>query len=225
MIKSFTANPVYIDQGSDDSTTLSWSTTRGSLVMLDGMVVQESGSKQLFPKETTIHTLNASGEMADSNQVTVFVLPSDQINRAINHPIVASTTTRGFVPQAAVDGDSTTFWLSGAAATQWIYVDLGSPFEIIRIVLHWGKTYSKVYHLQALNEAGVSSSIFSNYSGDGGVDDIVGLPTKGRYVRLLCIAKSMSDSGYVLKEMQVYGKKVIPSVVSGSADQIPRQFE
>lgn len=219
-IKSFIADPVDLDLGSGDSTLLRWSATSGSMVTLDGLPVENSGSRSVAPAQTTEYTLIAAGEETDTLRVTVWVLPSDQINRAFNCPVQVSASERGNQPSWAVDGDTLTAWRSGPTGSQWINIDLGSMHQINRVLLHWGRCYGVVYHLQSLDEAGKMATVYSNTKGDGGIDDIGGLNGSGRYLRLLCITKSRSDSALVLDEFEVYGSRWATGV-EGSDDGIP----
>jgi lysophospholipase L1-like esterase len=225
-IRSFTADPCYLDLGGGDSTLLKWETKSGSTVKLDGMEVDPIGSKTETPTETTTYTLIANGEISDTSRVTVFVLPSDQINRAFGKPVKASSTERGVQAQWAVDGDTSTVWKSNTAPSQWIQIDLGANFDVKRVVLIWGKTYGVLYHLQTPDANGqIRKRIYSNTHGDGGVDDVNGLNEPTRLIRMLCLTKSNPDSGLVLKEFQVYGVKSSPSNVGRSAGTVPLSCE
>ena len=205
-IKSFNANPPALDIGIGDSSKLSWSATQGSIVTLNGIPVEKTGTKYVSPSSTTTYTLITSGDVIDTGYVTIKVVEPEKINRILNHKIIASSTARGFQPESAVDGDTTTFWYSENPNTQWINVDFGRTIELNRVVIKWGSIYSVLFHLQLLSEDGLSKTIYSKSNGEGGIDDITGLSATGKAIRLLCITKNKSDSGYVVKEFEVYGK-------------------
>jgi acyl-CoA thioesterase I len=202
LIKFVSADPPILDAGLGDSTEISWETTNGSTVIFDGETVDQNGSKTVTPTITTTYTIIASGVDNDTTEITVQVLPSDIINRALNHPVTASSTAADFPPEFAVDGDEQTLWQSEGANTQWFYVDLGKMVEINRIVIKWGDNFSTLFHIQGLDTNNVTQIIHSDAAGDGGVDDITGLSSVVRYVRLLCIKGG--EAGYALKEFEVY---------------------
>ncbi|MBN1782692.1 discoidin domain-containing protein [bacterium] len=201
-IKLFTAVPAVLDQGSGASSELMWQTSSGSVAFLDGKPVGASGSKTVTPLVSTTYTLTAGGTNADTSLFTVQVLPSDSINRALNHPITASSTERGFLPESAVDGDTVTCWQSAGINTEWINVDLGQVFEINRIVIDWGDRYATLYHLQGMDEENNIVTLYSEAGGDGGLDDIRGLSGRARYIRLLCITNN--GTGCAVHEFGVY---------------------
>lgn len=72
MITSFKAEPEVIEKG--QTSLLSWTTSPGSSVMLDGNPVNENDSLEVSPDTTTIYTLSAAGDVTDSSKVTVEVL-------------------------------------------------------------------------------------------------------------------------------------------------------
>ena len=210
IIKEFSADPVMLDEGWDFSSLLRWRTSSGSSVTLDGIPVAAEGTAWRTPTSSTTYTLLAGGEATDAATVTVYVLPSQQINRALNHLSKASATERGYTSASAVDGDTATVWKSPVQAFQWIYVDFGRTWEVTRVVVRWGPTYATTYHVQVLDSVGASKNAYSTTAGDGGTDDITGLHHAGQYVRLLCTAKNTADSGYAVSELEVYGEP--PSV-------------
>jgi acyl-CoA thioesterase I len=226
-IKSFTADPPVLDEGSDASCTLKWATTSGSTVKLDGIGVDATGSKTVSPKKTTTYTLAASGDENHTSSLTVAVLPPDQVNRAASRPVVAAASTGGSQPQWAVDGDTATAWLSGKTGSQSFYADLGAVFDIKRVVLIWGKTYGILYHMYTLDALdGDTRKLKSEYAGNGGTDDQSGLSQSGRWVKLTIISRNNIDSALVLKEIEVYGTK--PGTGMGGKTEAPsgpRRFE
>jgi acyl-CoA thioesterase-1 len=207
-IKSFSAYPPFLDEGSGDSSELRWFTTTGSAAALDGEAVEANGFKTVAPSKTTVYTLAVSGEENHTSTVTVAVLPPDQINRAASRPVVTASSSGGSLPEWAVDGDTATAWLSGKTGSQSFYVDLGTTFDIKHAALVWGGTYGVLYHLYAMDALGAESrKITSQYNGDGGTDDHTGLDQTGRWVRMTCITKSNRDSALVLKEIRIYGTR------------------
>jgi beta-glucosidase len=118
-------------------------------------------------------------------------------------PVFASSYEGGNAPGAALDGRTNTRWSSQFSDPQWIYVDLGAPAAVSRVVLNWEAAYATAYHIDVSNDATSWNSIYSTTSGKGGVETLT-ISGTGRYVRLYGTARA-SGYGYSLWEFQVYG--------------------
>ena len=223
LVREFTVTPIMLDEGVGDSCLLRWRASKGSAVRLDGVPVGPDSSAYRTPWVTTTYTLVAEGEVVDTATLTVQVLPPGQINRALYHTAKASTTERGYAPASAVDGDTMTVWKSAASLFQWIYVDLGATYTVERVVIHWGPFYGTTYHIQALDSSGASTNVFSTTAGDGGTDDVSGFNRNARYVRILSTARNTPDSGYVISELEVYGRRPSSTAVEEPV-AIPRIY-
>jgi hypothetical protein len=103
----------------------------------------------------------------------------------------------------AADGDSTTRWSSQFSDPQWIYVDLGVPTRIERVILRWENAYAQTYRVQTSNDTVTWTEIYSTTAGDGGVDDLV-VSGAGRYVRMYGSQRA-TEWGYSLWEFEIYG--------------------
>lgn len=123
------------------------------------------------------------------------------VDRALNQPVVASSFVNGNAATNAVDADYTTMWSSAASDNQWIYVDLGSTFNLTGIYLNWGQNYGAGYILQLSSDAANWTGVYTNNTGTGGIDRI-SLNVAGRYVRLLGI-HSGTGNGYDLYDFTV----------------------
>jgi lysophospholipase L1-like esterase len=123
------------------------------------------------------------------------------VDRAQNQPAVASSFINGNAATNAVDSDYTTMWSSAASDNQWIYVDLGSTFNLEGVYLNWGPHYGADYILQVSVDAVNWTGVYTNNSGTGGIDRI-SLNAVGRYVRLLGI-HSGPGNGYDLRDFTV----------------------
>ena len=98
----------------------------------------------------------------------------------------------------------TSAWMSAGSAEEWVSVDLGARCVFDRVALYWiaraaegsvqtsddGRTWSDVHRL-------------------GGTEDVeeirLARPARGRYVRVL-MTRPSSPYGYILSEMEVYGR-------------------
>jgi hypothetical protein len=125
-------------------------------------------------------------------------------NLALNKPVMVSSVERtGMEGANAVDGNTGTRWASLYSSPQWIYVDLGSVYNINRVVLRWETAHATEYKIQVSNDASAWTDIYYTTSGDGGVDDLSVTGT-GRYVRMYGITPYGSYF-YSLWEFEVYG--------------------
>ena len=116
----------------------------------------------------------------------------------------ASSMEGGLSPDKAVDGDLDSRWGSAFSADQqWIYVDLGAPATIDKVILRWENAYSKSYKIQVSDDESEWKDIYANAAGDGGVDTIA-LTGSGRYVRMLSLQRA-GNYGVSLHEFEVYG--------------------
>jgi len=204
-VKSLTANPRVLERDAGDSSLVQWTTSKGSTAKFENISVPANFSVYVSPVSTTTYTLVANGNQVDTAQIIIPVLDAELINRTLYQPVKAYSSMRGAPPENVVDGDTATYWMSSETQTgQWIYVDLGKTRSIDRVVLHWGSRYGVTYFLQSVDTLGRIKNIYTTTAGDGNVDDIQGLNAAGRLVRLLCNARNVSDSGYVLKEFEVY---------------------
>jgi acyl-CoA thioesterase I len=219
-IKSLSAFPLQLDEGSADTSIISWITTNGSQVTLDGAGVAQNGSMAVTPAKTTTYTLLASGGESHSVQITIEVLPTAVINRALRHPVTVSSTLRGGDATWAVDGDSTTGWQSAGKNTEWIMVDFGRMIALNTLRIHWGSNYASGYAVHFLDAAGKAIKAISQPKGDGGLDEITNIATQARFVRLLC--QKISGTYYTVNELEVFGTTVPVGVALH--DRLPSGF-
>ncbi|HOT98047.1 MAG TPA: GDSL-type esterase/lipase family protein [bacterium] len=220
-IKSLNAFPLQLDEGAGDTSIISWLTTNGSTVTLDGAPVTQNGSLAVVPAQTTTYTLAAGGGENHSAQITIEVLPSVVINRALRHPLTASSTLRGGNASWAVDGDTTTAWQSAGKITEWIMVDFGRTITLNTLRIHWGNGYAVSYALQFYSSEGTAIKAITQRNGDGGLDEVTNINTQARYLRLLC--QKVNGVNYSVKELEAYGTTMPAGVSRHQA--LPIQFE
>ena len=124
----------------------------------------------------------------------------------------------------AIDGDLNTRWGSNFSADEWIYVDLGQPFDIDRVVLSWETAFASQYQIQVSDDASNWTTIYTENNGDGSIDDISLTPTTSRYVRMLGIERA-TPWGYSLFEFEVYGNDVVTPILDNDGDGIPDSID
>jgi len=99
----------------------------------------------------------------------------------------------------------TSAWMSAGNRDEWVYVDLGTHSTFDRIVLNWIQPAAKGV-LQISNDALKWRDIQELPEVTDLNQDIkLGKPVSGRYIRLL-MRQPVSSQGYILSEMEVYGR-------------------
>ncbi|WP_214103606.1 galactose-binding domain-containing protein [Acrocarpospora catenulata] len=120
-------------------------------------------------------------------------------------PVTVSSTEAGAnVAANAVDGNSATRWSSAYADPQWIQVDLGASYDLNRVRLNWEAAYGRAYQVQVSPNGSTWTNVYSTTTGDGGVDDLTVSGT-GRYVRVYGTQRALTQYGYSLWDLNVYG--------------------
>ncbi len=122
---------------------------------------------------------------------------------------LASSARSGHPAKYAVDGDTRTHWESGSKSDpQWIYVDLGAPYQVTRVRLRWAAACAKAYRVELSPDATTWVAVYSRTGFRGGTDDsTVDYPGAARYVRVFATQRCRRDDGYALNEFEVYGQK------------------
>ncbi len=131
------------------------------------------------------------------------------VNLAVGQPVYASSTNDGTVAASAVDGDLSTRWGSAYSDPQWIYVDLGTNYNITSVQLVWETAYGKAYQIQVATNVGNWVTIYSTTNGNGGTEILTNLTGIGRYVRMYGTQRATSY-GYSLYEFEVFGSLAAP---------------
>ncbi len=156
---------------------------------------------------TTFIKKNSKNSLYFFITITVFLFCSVSVaqinNIALRKPAVAlSEEGPGNSAAKAVDGNSKTRWASSWSDPQWIYIDLGSPRTINRVVLNWEVAYAKAYQIQVSNDKTDWITAYSTTDGNGDMDDI-NLTATGRYIRLYATAR-VTQYGYSLWSFEVF---------------------
>ncbi len=125
-------------------------------------------------------------------------------NISYNKPVYASSSESStFAASKAVDSNYDSRWSSNYSDSQWIYVDLGQPYNVNSVRLHWESAYGKGYKIQVSNDASNWTDVYVTNTGDGGVDEISFTPVSARYVRMLGTQRATAF-GYSLYEFLVF---------------------
>ncbi|HYG37478.1 MAG TPA: discoidin domain-containing protein [Cytophagales bacterium] len=129
-------------------------------------------------------------------------------NKTVTVPSAESTDHPG---QFAVDGNGSTRWSSQYSDPQWLYVDLGTSYNINRVKITWETALGKDYQIQISNNASSWTTIRTVTGNTTLVNDLTGLSGTARYVRMYGTARG-TMWGYSIFEMEVYGTgNTVPS--------------
>jgi hypothetical protein len=135
--------------------------------------------------------------------------PGPDPNLALNQPCTVSSGAGS----GATDGNYGTNWASAhnsnESTPQWIYVDLGSAYNITSVNLIWGEYNATTYDVQVSNDATNWTTVYTGSATAYQVQPLTVSGT-GRYVRLYC-AQAATIYGYSLSELEVYGSSAIPT--------------
>jgi hypothetical protein len=125
-------------------------------------------------------------------------------NLARGKTTVASSNESSFYPASnATDGNATTRWSSAYSDPQWIYVDLGSCYNVCQVKLAWEAAYGKDYQMQVSDDATTWTTV-QTVTGNTSLTNILPVKGAGRYVRMYGTARGIT-AGYSLFEFEVYG--------------------
>jgi hypothetical protein len=96
-------------------------------------------------------------------------------------------------------------WMSEGKGEEWVYVDLGARCTLDRVALYWIRRPAESV-LQTSDDAANWKNVATILSTDGWANELkLKTPVEGRYVRIL-MKKPASSEGYVLSEMEAYGR-------------------
>jgi hypothetical protein len=95
----------------------------------------------------------------------------------------------------------TSAWMPAGQGEEWVYVDLGAQCTFDRVALYWLRRPAEGA-LQTSDDAATWKTVEALPAAD---DFKLAQPVKARYVRVL-LAKPASPDGYILSEMEVYGR-------------------
>ncbi|MDC0710652.1 discoidin domain-containing protein [Stigmatella sp. ncwal1] len=124
---------------------------------------------------------------------------------SLKRPATASSVEGGNTADLAVDGNTGLRWASvWNVDPQWLSVDLGATATLDRVKIQWEGAYAKAYKVQVSPDGASWTDLYATSAGDGGVDDLT-LSGSGRYVRVYCTQRALTNYGYSILELEVYG--------------------
>src|ERR1051326_8558706 len=138
--------------------------------------------------------------------LSIISISSSAQNIALNRPVTVSSVQSGTsnTGNLAVDGNSSTRWSSASSDPQWIYVDLGSQYNITNVNITWETAYGKDYRIDISKDAGTWTTI-TTITGNTSLTNNNSVTGTGRYIRIYGTARGT-----------VYGYSIYELVVNGS---------
>jgi hexosaminidase len=129
-------------------------------------------------------------------------------NWAGSRSAVASSEFSGQFPAVRlVDNSGSTRWAAKASDSEWVYVDLGKPFALDKVILYWEAAYAAQYKIQVSDDAVKWSDVRGENAGNGGVDTVAFPKVTARYVKMQGV-KRATPYGYSLYEFEAYGEAI-----------------
>jgi uncharacterized protein YjdB len=180
--------------------TVTWSSGNTSVA-----TISSSGVVTAVASGTaTITVTTNDGGKTATCAVTVTVSNNLALNKTTTSSSDESTT---LTANYATDGDHNSRWSSAFSDPQWIYVDLGAPYNITRVKLFWEAAYGSSYKIQVSTDASSWTDVYSTATGDGATDDLSIAASQGRYVRMYGTSRG-TEYGYSIYEFEVYGDAI-----------------
>ncbi len=141
---------------------------------------------------------------------SLFEVEVYQANLALKKPVAVSSTEVGFGNIAVNLNDSlkTTRWSSTYTNNQWLTIDLQQIYTVDRIRILWETAYASQYSIAVSTDSITWTNIYTELSGNGGIDAVYVTDKPTRYIRWQGIQRA-TNYGYSMFEFEVYGKKYI----------------
>jgi beta-glucanase (GH16 family) len=150
-------------------------------------------------------TVTDNGGLTGTDDVNVVVASAPVSNLALNKPATVSSTENAGTPgAAAVDGNIATRWSSAFADPQWIYIDLGSNYNINRVKLTWETASARDYQVQIGTTTSAWTTLRTVTNNTTLINDHTGLTGTGRYLRIYCTARTTAYGNSIF-ELEAYG--------------------
>ncbi|MHB1687149.1 MAG: glycoside hydrolase family 3 C-terminal domain-containing protein [Ignavibacteriaceae bacterium] len=159
-----------------------------------------------YEVEAKVNTDNSIDEIYTDNNscidtITVFAKPAVDI--AIGKTATASSLESTSYPASnAVDGNNSTRWSSQFSDPQWLMIDLGSVFNIDKVVISWEAAYAKEFELLISND-GLSWSVAQHITnGTGGLSNL-SIGANARFIKMLGLQRG-TQYGYSIYEFEIF---------------------
>lgn len=131
--------------------------------------------------------------------------PYTQIERenlALDHPVTSSSDPLSAIAEQAVDGDLNSAWSAYTNTAEWIYVDLGSVYDVSQLKLIWGDNWPRKFQIGSSMDASHWTLYKTVEDNEYALNDLCAMRILCRY---LGIRIQDAPDGIDLREMEVFG--------------------
>jgi len=143
----------------------------------------------------------------NTNQLVVYGLKATsacQNNVALGRTATALTSQAGYPASNVLDGNTGTRWQSNPQDVDSIYIDLGSSFDICKIIINWDPSgYGQDYDLK-ISSDGVNWSTVNSVRGNSATYNEYNGAVTARFINMRGIVRGTAN-GYSITEFQVFG--------------------
>ena len=130
----------------------------------------------------------------------------------------ALASAEGHGPEQALDGQTNTWWRSGAEEPQWIQVDLSRAAMVCGFSLQWGEPHATAYSVLTSRDGTHWALGYETTGGDGDWDQASIEPILARHVRV-AVNRGVQGTGAALAALEIHGLADQPAIwVDGLAD-------
>ncbi len=107
----------------------------------------------------------------------------------------------------AVDADGNTYWESQNYDQQNFIVDMWSPQTVSSVKIAWNSHYASQYQVQISTDKQSWTTVYENYSANGGTVIHSFTPVSARYVKIYCIRRA-TEYGFAINEFEIYSENI-----------------
>lgn len=138
------------------------------------------------------------------------VVPPEKASKNVleGKTVTCSSENGGNTAKNAVDTDMNTRWESqqGKTDSEWIMVDLGGTYTVNGFKIVWENAAGKEYKIQSSLDGNEWKDLFEVKDGKSGETREGSFSaSQAKYVRLLCVAKTLEQYGYSVFDFEVFG--------------------
>ena len=178
----------------------------------DGRTWVQLGAARTFTMDATVEVglfLTAHDDSTLATATFDNVSVTQVTDLAAFKPVLASSAAADLEVRNAVDANGSSRWESlggvGPGSEAWLRVDLGSTRTVNRVRLNWASSFATGYRIQGSTDGSSWTDLYSTGTGDGNVDDVLGLDARARYVRLFADTPNTAAGPVALNDFNVYG--------------------
>jgi hypothetical protein len=169
------------------------------------LLKQKTGGIECVKSEKILTAVLALSLIGSMFIAAPSVASADSVNIALNKTATASSVNGANTASLAFDGNTGTRWESTQGVDpQWIEVDLGSNYSVTGAQLNWETAAAKAYSIQVSTDNTNWTTVYSETTGVGGIENPTFNAATARYVRMYGTVRT-TQYGYSLWEFQVYG--------------------